>query len=427
MTLEIPRRWAALLLVFALVALALLLVMTARFGGPTIRLDDPYELRALVRDTQGLAVRSDVLVRGVRVGRVAGLDVRGARTAVRLVLDGEPVAVRRGATVRVGNKTLLGEAYVDLAPGPRAASPLPSGTTLPASAVRESVEVDEALGALGPRAREDLSTTLRTVGEGAADTATAQRVSTTIGELRRTVGELHVLGRTLRGQEADIARGVTAGRAVVRELAVRDTAVRTLVTGAERTLRALGGRDAALRATATELPDLLMSADRTLRTARPLLTEARPLVADLRSAAPALTGALDALPGAAADLRRVLDRAAPLRAAALPVLRDAAPVIAAARPAARGLDPALRNLVTAVRYLEPRKQTVAAWFANTADLGLNGDAKGSWARFFIFADPATAFGLPSTLQRNPYTEPGDAAANRPYAPGSYPRLRPASP
>ena len=77
------------------------------------------------------------------------------------------------------------------------------------------------------------------------------------------------------------------------------------------------------------------------------------------------------------------------------------------------------------RYLEPRANTIAAWFANTADLGLHGDAKGSWARFFIFADPQSAVGAPTTLAANSYTRPGDAAHNQRYREGDYPHLEPA--
>ncbi|WP_196189123.1 MlaD family protein [Conexibacter sp. W3-3-2] len=425
MNLEIPRGGALALVAFVVASVTVLLILTARFGGPSIRLDDPYELRVTLGDTQGLTERSDVLVRGVKVGRVTGLRVRGGVARARLVLDAEPVDVHRGATVRVGSKTLLGEAYVDLVPGPAGAARLPSGATLPASAVRDTVQVDEALAALGPRAREDLAATVREAGRGAAAPETAERVSGTLGELHRTVQELHVLGTTLRDQTGDIAASVGAGRRVVGELAVRDGQLRRLVTGARTTLQATARRDRALRATLAETPRLLATTDRTLRTARPLLTQARPLVADLRATARPLTGALDALPAAARDLRVVLDRAAPVRAAALPLLRAAGPVIAAARPAARRLDPTLRNVVTAVRYLEPRKDAIAAWFANTAALGRRGDAKGRWARFFIFADPAQLLSQRSSLPTNAYPQPGDAADNRPYERGQTPRLRPA--
>jgi hypothetical protein len=81
-----------------------------------------------------------------------------------------------------------------------------------------------------------------------------------------------------------------------------------------------------------------------------------------------------------------------------------------------------------VRYLEPRTNTIAAWFANTDDLGQNGDAKGRWARFFIGLDPTTALGATGGAPpENAYTSPGDAAANRPYAPGDFPRLLPYAP
>jgi ABC-type transporter Mla subunit MlaD len=218
---------------------------------------------------------------------------------------------------------------------------------------------------------------------------------------------------------------VQGGRVVVGALGDHEAALRAMVRDGERTLSALARRQSSLRATAAELPRLLSVARATLAQARPLVREARPAVADLRAAAPPLAGALHAVPGTASDLRAVLDRAPALRAAAVPVLARLRPVLAAATPAATRLGPAMRNVVTMARYLEPRKNTIAAWFANTADLGLNGDAKGEWARFFIFADPATAIGGRTTLGENAYTRPDDAAANAPYRPGDYPRLRPA--
>ena len=419
MNLRIAPRQVVALVLFAVVGVVLLLVMTARFGGPSLRVGEPFALRADVRDSEGLSVRSDVLYRGVRVGRVAGISRRGGVARVRLVLTDDAAVPRRGAWVSVGSKTLLGEAYVDLHAGARGAARLPSGARVPA---RASVEIDEALGALGAPARADLRALLGEAGTGAVDPATAGRVSDTIAELRRTVGELHALEGTLDGQEDDLAQTVRGGRVVVGALAEHEDALRALTRGGERTLSALTRRDGALHATTAELPRLLTTARATLTAARPLVREARPAVADLRAAAPPLAGALDAVPPAARDLRVVLARAATLRRAAVPVLARARPVLAAAAPVARRLGPAMRNVVTMARYFEPRKNTIAAWFSNTASLGDNGDAKGKWARFFIFADPATATGGRTTLGENAYTRPDDAAHNAPYRPGDYPRL-----
>jgi len=131
------------------------------------------------------------------------------------------------------------------------------------------------------------------------------------------------------------------------------------------------------------------------------------------------------LPPVAGDLLAVLRRARALRRSAAPVLRSAKPLLRAAAPALRRLRPALADVVPMAGYLAPRANTIAAWFANTGDLGIHGDAKGSWARFFIFADPQSAGGAPAALGANSYTRPGDAADNQPYRPADYPHLEPA--
>jgi hypothetical protein len=72
-----------------------------------------------------------------------------------------------------------------------------------------------------------------------------------------------------------------------------------------------------------------------------------------------------------------------------------------------------------------RRDAFTSWFSNTADLGASRDAKGYFARFFIFIDPGTAFGYPGNFRNDAYTQPGDAANNGPYS--GYPRLLPYTP
>ena len=62
--------------------------------------------------------------------------------------------------------------------------------------------------------------------------------------------------------------------------------------------------------------------------------------------------------------------------------------------------------------------------ANTAALGTNGDAKGRWARFFVFMDPATLFAQKSDLPVNAYTPPDDALRPRAFRAGDFERLLP---
>ena len=424
MTLRIPRGGAFALIAFGVSALAIFLVLAARFGGPSLRLADPYALTAPVADTQGLAVRSDVLVRGVRVGRVAAIEVEDGIAAVRLEIDDLPLPVRRDATLRIGMKTLLGEAYVDLDPG-RRGPVLPDGARLGRAAVRPSVEVDEALEALGEPARADLRGTLAEAGRGARSPRTAARVGETLAQLRLVTGGLRELGTALEAQAPDLAAAVEDSRAVVGEVAARQRALTTLVGDTQRTLDAVGARERDLRGGLRELPRLLHAARAALEEGDPLVREARPLLRDLRDASPSLAGAFTELPAVARDASGLLAAAPRLERAAAPLLAEAGPLVGDARPAARSLGPALANLVPVVRFLSPRRRAIAAWFSNTADLGLNGDSKGSWARFFIFLEPGTASGRPGgRYSANAYTRPGDAAANRPYTPGDYERLKP---
>lgn len=427
MSLDVSRAWLAALAVFAVVVVATTAVLLDRAGGPSVVPDGARSLVVDLGHLEGLEDRGDVLVRGVRVGSVGRIVRRGGRARVTLDLDGAQVDVRRGATVRVGLKTLLGEAYLDLDPGPPGAPVLPDGARLPASGVLPSVGLDDALRVLDRPAREDLTATVRGAGRAAASPLAAQQVSAAAGRLREAAAALRRLTSTLRGQEDDIAASVTAGRTVLDEAARREAAVRGLVTDASRTLGALTRRDGALRATAQEVPAVLRGTTAALRAADPLVRRARRPVADLRAAAPDLAAALARTPGVARDLDGVLTGAGALRRSAAPALRRLDALLGPATAVTRRLDPALGDLVTTARYVADRRRALAAWFSNTAALGRNGDAKGRWARFFIFADPASLLGQRSGLPGNAYVGPDDALANRPHVRGSYPRLRRARP
>ncbi|WP_026909753.1 MlaD family protein [Patulibacter minatonensis] len=421
---HVPKGGAVLLAMFLAVGVLLFLFFSARFGGPAIETKTRFRLSAVVTDTQGLTKRSDVRLNGVLVGHVDQVQRRGGQASLTLVLDGEPVTLRKGTALRVGTKTALGEAYVDLTPGPARAEQLASGTTLRASAVRPAVEVDEALQALDAPTRRRLQRTLGTIGEATSSPRVKEQIGGAIEGLRGSVDGIHDLATLLQDQGGDISRIVTSGGRVVGELAARDGRVQALVQNGRRTLDAVGARDAALRATLQEAPRLLASARATLRSGRPLLSEARPVVQDLRAATPDLTAATREIPSTAKDVDAILDRGRKLERAATPVLEAAPDLLDAAGPAARRASPALANVATITRWLAPRKRTFASWFSNTAAIGTNGDEKGRWARFFIFIDPATLLGQKASLPENAYTPPEDALAPKPFKQGDFERLQP---
>jgi ABC-type transporter Mla subunit MlaD len=267
---------------------------------------------------------------------------------------------------------------------------------------------------------EELARGLRSPAAGA-------RLNATLAGASRAANAFQRLGEQLRAQRGDIAATVLNSRAVLDELATRDGDVRGLAQDAAATLRAAGASRAAVRATFARVPRTLANARATLNAARPLARRATPLATATARASAPLARALRAAPATLADAAAVLRAAPAVRAAATPALRSLPRTLAAARPAAELLGPVLADLVPVARFLGPRSATAAAWFSNTADLGSNGDAKGRWARFFVLFEGPTALGAPGDPPGNSYTAPGDAAANRAYAAGGYPRLLPYGP
>lgn len=132
--------------IFMTVALVLLGWLILRiedwspFAEPGRRVDAVFD------SVVGLDDRAAVRVAGVRVGRVDGvrLDADGRRARVTLLLDAGLV-LTEGAEATIANQGLLGDKFVELAPGPAGAAPLPEGALLPG---RTPVSFDQAMAKL---------------------------------------------------------------------------------------------------------------------------------------------------------------------------------------------------------------------------------------------------------------------------------------
>jgi phospholipid/cholesterol/gamma-HCH transport system substrate-binding protein len=423
MKLELTRRAVAGVVLFAVASVGVLLFMLGRLGAVPVPGASSRTVRALVANAEGLPVQADVLVHGVKVGTVSGITPRGANTLVTLALDGSAPHLHRDASIRIGFKTPLGEPFVDLDPG---RAPGTGGGML---AVKPTVEIDDALSFLDARGRANARAALTELGRGASASDTSQEVGDTLGQLDRTTASIGHLMATLREQRGDLSAIVEDGRTALDVLANRSAELRALTADADTVLSALGTERTALGSVLQRMPALLRTAAVTLSDAPPLLAAGRRAAEQLGVAAPSLTAALRALPATAGALSQTLSHATAVRRALIPAL---AAVHRLARPASQALSrlgPALADAVPIARYLGPRGNTIAAWFANTADLGSHGDAKGDWARFFVMFDPSTLLGLKSSSAPpgNSYTAPGDAANNQPYRSGGYPRLMPYSP
>jgi phospholipid/cholesterol/gamma-HCH transport system substrate-binding protein len=429
-------------LVFALVCTALaaitLIALNEAFDGPSVTGTvggEPYHLTATFVDTEALPTKQPVLVRGVQVGKVTDVsfDHQSSKATVTFTVDDRLEAVHDDATVTIGERTLLGDPYLNLDPGSARGGELDSGAkvrTLP------SVDFDEAFDFLDRTGRRHVSSILDTFKRATASERSGTELNVTVGELARTVGELRDLTEALRGQEDEIAGFVSSASTVVGELGNREQALRRVVASGRAALAALASNTASLDQGMAELPGVLAGGTEALRDAEPLLREARPLVRDLRKAAPELAPALADIGPLASDTVETVQHVS-----GLPSLRKLLRLVILGGPTVPGLEASVRNLVPLLQYAAPRVKGIDSFFSNFAGVTSHGDSDGAWARFAIMFVPDEVDDLPSGSSclegdappsptgvcHNSYPEPGDAADPQPFEPGSYPRLKPYEP
>lgn len=81
--------------------------------------DDGYELRAdFAAAGQGLVKDSDVKVRGIDIGHVQSIELRDGRALVTMFIDGDYAIPAGSSSFTIRPKTLFGEKFVDVVPGP---------------------------------------------------------------------------------------------------------------------------------------------------------------------------------------------------------------------------------------------------------------------------------------------------------------------
>lgn len=426
---RIPKVGVLISIICAAAALATFLFLNQAFEGPSPIKDiggKPYTLKATFKDTEILPSKQPVLLHGLEVGKVKGVDFNrdGATATVRFSINDDVAPVHRNASVWIGERTILGDPYLALEPGKKAAGDLKDGSKVRA---RDSVDFDEAFDFLDAKGRRHVKSILSELDDATRAPDGAERLNVTVGGLTRTLRQLRAFTGNLRGQERDLAGLTRDGATVLAELGSRERSLRTIVGAGRQTLDAFSRNAGALDRGLAEVPGVLGSTQRVLSRSRPLLRATRPLIRDLADAAPDLAPVLADLPGVTAD---TVDTVSNL--SGIPTLREVLKVVKLVGPSVPAIEAAARNLVPILAYTAARSPGLAAFFANYAG-AFGGDSAGPWLRTAaIFqrnlVDDAPSRGCPRTdLCFNSYPGPGDAAAPKPYRAGSYPRLRPFNP
>ena len=352
------------MVIFALSCFGLLLFLWLTFGGPIPLKPKGYRFDVAVTEANQLAIEADVRSAGVNVGKIRAKRkaATGNRTIVTVELDRSFAPIASDARVVQRSKTLLGEKYLELAPGTRGAARLPEGGRLPDAAVEDTTELDEVLGILDPQTRRLFRAWQQELGK--ASQGRSVDLNDAFGNLPRFTANGTDVLTVLDQQEDAVSRLVKNTGQVFGALTEREDQLRNLVVNTDQVFDATASQQEALAETFKIFPTFLDESRATMEDLESFSRQARPLVRDLRPAIQDLRPALRDVRALAPDLERLFRNLDPLISASrtgLPALRQ---VLDGAKPVLGQLQPFLEELNPILEWLEYHQHTTADFFAN---------------------------------------------------------------
>jgi ABC-type transporter Mla subunit MlaD len=370
----------ALAVAFALSCFALLLFLWVSFGGPTPFSAQSYRFTAYFPEATQLGKESDVRISGVSVGKVKEIALAppqqriNGRDLTEATIEIEPrfapVSAQSRAILR--QKTLLGETYVELAPGSAGdpvalgdsgsetdAESIPDGGSLGLAQVEEAAQVDEIFNAVDAETRQ--AARQWAAGTAASVRGRALDINDSLGNLAPFVDDAARITRLVRGQRPEVARLIRDGGAVLEAISRDEADLRGAITGTEATLGGLADANEALAESIQILPTFEQEATLTLARLDDLQRSARPVVRELLPVADDVPPTLRSARRLAPSLRQLfldLDPVLDAAATGLPATRR---LLGGLAPLLDAIDPLLANLNPVIRYLFAYRNIVTAF------------------------------------------------------------------
>jgi virulence factor Mce-like protein len=352
------------MVVFALSCFGLLLFLWLSFGGTTPLKPKGYRFQVAFPEATQLAFEADVRIAGVTVGRVRTVerDPRGNRALATVELDDERLApIPSDARAVLRQKTLLGETFVELTPGTRDAPPLPEGARLPDASVRNTVELDEILGALDPVTRRAFRDWQQDSGEAVFDRGLD--LNDALGTLPGFLDEGTELLDALDTERAAVRRLVRNTGAVFGALSEREDELERLITTSGEVFDTTARRNERLAQAISIFPTFLDESRATFARTRRFAHDSRPVVRLLREPVRDLGPTLGDLRRVAPGLRTTfagLDRLATASERGLPA---AGQILRGLRPLLAELEPFLAEINPLLKWLEVNQYMTADWYS----------------------------------------------------------------
>jgi virulence factor Mce-like protein len=352
---------------FALSCFGILLFLWITFGGPTPFKAKPYEIEVPFNEATQLAQQSDVRISGVSVGKVQDIVLapNGEQALAKVDIEDQYGPIPKGTRAILRTKTLLGETYIELTPGPSHGPKLPDGATLPEANIAESVQLDEIFRTFNPRTRSAFQ-----AWQQEAAVAIAGRgadLSYAFGELEPALTKFDRLFRVLDSQRLAVKQLFRNGATSLEALRGRQGELAGLVRNSNAVFSTTAQRARDIEAVFRAFPTFQDESRATLARLRTFSEDADPVVRQLIPAAEQLSPTLIAFAKLAPEakglfegLEPVIQRAPKGFGAARRFFRDDFP------PFLRALDPFLRNLNPVLTGANLYKHELTAAFANVA-------------------------------------------------------------
>jgi phospholipid/cholesterol/gamma-HCH transport system substrate-binding protein len=357
------------MVVFTLSVFGLLMFLWLAFGGPIPLKAQGYRMEIHFPEAATLAQEADVRMAGVNIGKVKkkALDKHGARTNVELEIENKYAPIPKDSKAILRQKTLLGETYVEIAPGHKSSGLLKDGGTLPNRQVEPTVELDEIFSAFDKDTRAAFQQWVRELATAIhGGHNRSQDLNDAFGNLAGFSTDGAKLLSTLDDQEIAVHRLIKNTGVVFGAINQRQGALRQLIVNSGNTFDALASRDKALAETFRIFPTFLDESKATQARLERFSLNTHPLVNDLKKPADDLGPTVHDLGELSPHLTKLFRDLDPLIRASRTGVPALQRVLKGARPlldAAHVFFPELNPILS---YFNFRQVTIAGFLSNGA-------------------------------------------------------------
>jgi phospholipid/cholesterol/gamma-HCH transport system substrate-binding protein len=348
---------------FALSCFGLLLFLWGSFGGSIPLKPKGYRFTVAFTRTLTLAEQADVRISGVDVGHVVSLKNNpNGRTRVVIEIDHQYAPLRSNIKATLRQKTLLGETYVQLIPGPKSGPLLADNGQLANAQVESSTTLDDLLSTFDPQTRRAFQEWAQT--QAASFEGRGEDLNAIFANLEPFVEHANTLVGLLASQQGAVTATVHNTGVVFNALSERDHQLQGLIEHGEQTFHATAQSSQEFADAFRDFPAFERNSQVALRSLDSFATDASPLLDQLRPAEQKLAPLLQTVKTFAPEFNGFLTGVGSLTKASkqgLPAFSRAlnllSPLLGAASPVFRNLDPFLQYTGEYVPELQ-------AFFAN---------------------------------------------------------------